>query len=115
MSMKPRIIFLWIVLAACSPDKKNEESGVNICPDLQWLEAIKTSIVQSGVKGEIYLTRYNGTRAFEINPCVTGCADAMTTIQDCEGKILCRIGGIAGFSCPGYAPTPAERTLFWKN
>lgn len=109
--MKPGLIVLVVLLAACSQDRKSNEPWVNICPDLTWLDSFKSS----KEKVEIYLSRYKGERVFEINPCV-GCPDAMTTVHDCAGNILCSIGGIAALNtCPNYDFNLDERLLYWKN
>jgi hypothetical protein len=107
----------WMILAvtsfACS-EKKASDPWVNICPDLAWMESVKGTIIQNGWKGEIYLSNYQDERVFEVNGCVD-CADFVSQLQNCDGDTICEMGGIAGFTCPGYAPEADERLLYWKN
>jgi hypothetical protein len=110
--MKPAWMILALALLACST--KSTTPWVNICADLSWLESVKTTIIQSGAKGEIYLSNYQDERVFEVNGCVE-CADFISQLQNCEGDTVCQMGGITGLACPGYAPTASERLLYWKN
>ncbi len=111
--MRLGVALLFLLFIGCTNKKPAEEPWVNICSDLTWLDSIKGSIVQSGLNGEIYLSHYKGARVFEINACLS-CADFISTVNDCEGKVLCEFGGIAGINtCPDYSP--ADRLLYWKN
>lgn len=113
--MRPVVALLFLILVGCSEKKPVESPWVNICADITWLDSIQGSISQSGWQGEIYLSHYKGERVFEVNACVS-CADYISTVYDCEGKIVCEFGGIAGVNtCPDYDFGAPDRLLYWKN
>lgn len=114
MAMKKYWTILVVAVLACSEKKATSDPWVNICADLTWMESVKGTIIQNGWKGEIYLSNYQDERVFEVNGCVD-CTDFVTQLQNCEGDTICEMGGVAGFTCPGYAPEASERLLYWKN
>lgn len=107
------MLFLVLILTMCSQNKNTDiPFWVNLCPDMTWLDALKSS----PLKVEIYVNVYKGERVFEVNPCAIGCADVMVSVYNCERKKICDFGGIAGVNtCPDYEQHSAGRVLYWKN
>lgn len=104
-----------LALASCKETKSTSDPWVNICEDLTWLDSIQGTILQSGLPGEIYLTHYKESRVFEVNVC-NGCTDIPIMVYNCEGTVVCELGGLAGLNtCPDYAPKPDEKLLYWKS
>lgn len=89
----------------------------NPLEDLPWLRQIKQSFEMSAkpAGAQIIGYRYQGDDVFLISGCV-GCADEMQEVYDCEGKVICRFGGIAGLNtCPDFFETATDSTMLYNS
>lgn len=80
-----------------------------------WVREMAREIRSSKSKGEIVQYYYRDQFVFSIDPC-GGCADAMTTVYDCDQREICRFGGIAGFlTCPDFAEHASQRKVILQG
>jgi hypothetical protein len=72
------------------------------CDNNQWLQEQVDALKRNSQKGIIEQYEYEGEIVISLNSCV-GCPDAITVIYNCDGKELCKFGGLAGFNtCPDF-------------
>jgi len=72
--------------------------------DLAWLKEIKYSFDMdtSQCRQKILLYQYNSNYVFLIDRC-SSAADHLSQVYNCEGKVICEFGGIAGINtCPDF-------------
>ncbi len=86
----------------------NVETLLNACAnpvnELPWLANMLTWACTDDCVGPIYETVYNGQTVFFNVPSFI-CADAMTTVMDCNGEQICFFGGFIGGTgegCPAF-------------
>ena len=80
-----------------------------------WLSEMIRDFKRSDQKASIYYYEYKGQPVFAVDSCV-GCADAMTTVYNCDKGVVCQFGGIAGMNtCPDWEDEASDERLIYKN
>jgi hypothetical protein len=89
------------------------EGESNYCSnDLSWL---KDKVEPINSETEVVRYKYKGETVYLINTCA-GCADSMDEVYNCDGQLICQLGGIAGLNtCPDFYDTATEKEVVWKN
>lgn len=83
--------------------------------DLTWLKEIKDVITMrmSPAGAQIIQYTYHGETVFWIDECYN-CPDALVTLHNCEGVVICEFGGIDGRNtCPDFATEATDSTMLF--
>ncbi len=119
--IKYSLIILSLLLLSffsCDTSKEIEtlDCGVeNPLEDLPWLKEIKDIITMrmSPAGAQIIQYTYHGEQVFWIDECYN-CPDAIITINNCEGEVICEFGGIDGRNtCPDFASDASDSTMLF--
>jgi hypothetical protein len=79
------------------------------------IESIIATARNTDQKTLIELYEYEGNYVYSVNTCVD-CADSMTEIYECDGEVICRFGGIAGFNtCPDFCQVARLIRIVFRN
>jgi hypothetical protein len=106
--MKKILFVLFVSLFSCD---KND-CGKKCNPT--WIDDVTKSITQNGNKGEIIKYLYKNQEVYLVKGCLE-CADYIDVVRNCEGKIICEFGGIAGKdTCPDFNKA-TKIEIVWKN
>jgi hypothetical protein len=87
----------------------------NPLEDLLWLKAIKDVITMrmNSAGAQIIQYTYQGEYVFWIDECYN-CPDALITVRNCLGEVICEFGGIDGRNtCPDYATEASDSTMLF--
>lgn len=99
------ILFVLLFFSFSCSKKEDLYCGTqNPLQELFWLKQMKEGfdMDMSPSRQKIDIYTYNDQSVFMISHCVT-CPDAMEVVYNCEGKIICEFGGIAGLNtCPDF-------------
>jgi hypothetical protein len=85
--------------------------------DIQWLKEKKQELELSmGMAGsQIVRYRYMSELVFWIDECYQ-CPDAIISVYNCEGVVICEFGGIDGrCTCPDFDTEAADSTMLYDN
>lgn len=119
-------LLLCLLFSACKKDGNNLHfaydgpchCGVdNPLEELEWLNKVvlKMESMRGKMHSSIYTCTYNsGQNGFLVNYDEMVC-DGFTGFYDCEGTLLCSIGGIAGNTCPEYSIDDSSTRKIYCN
>jgi len=119
------IIIMLVSFDSCNkePNEMNVVPGDRFCQtenpleEIPWLKMMKQSFEMSAQPAGVQIIgyRYHGKDVFLVNNCV-GCADEMAQVYDCDGRIICQFGGIAGLNtCPDFFVTATDSTMLYNS
>lgn len=105
-----------------SCDEKEENASPVICgvenpiENLSWLkEKIDTFSKTTGVGIQIFQATYQNETVFIVDDCMN-CADALIQVYNCQGDVICQLGGFAGLNtCPDFDKEVSNQELIWTN
>ena len=109
-------IFLTLFLLSCETTENisgdhcstNDPFG-----DINWLKEQKDVMeMNMGIAGgQIIRYLYHGNYVFLIDDCYQ-CPDALITVKNCEGEVVCEFGGIDGRNtCPDFTNEATDSTM----
>ena len=108
--MKNVLMMTLLLLLSCEEDCSQKK-----CTNPIWINATIQSITLQGNKGEIIKYLYQNQEVYLVRGCLE-CADYNDVVRNCEGKIICEFGGIAGINtCPDFSKVAIKLATIWKN
>jgi hypothetical protein len=113
---KMKLLAILLIFLSLAAFRCEDEIGLpENCDFNTQVESIIESSRNSGQKTLIELYENEGSYVYAVNTCVD-CADTMTDVYNCDGVVICRFGGIAGFNtCPDFYQTAKLIRIVWKN
>jgi hypothetical protein len=106
--MKNILLILPAILFSCEKNDCQKKC------DPTWIEEATQTITQNGYKGEIFKYVYQNQEVYLVKGCLE-CADFVDVVRNCEGKIICKFGGIMGKNtCPDFDKATMIE-IVWKN